>query len=61
MGYKRRQKDLERQERKRRRDFKRNNMVTEIRSGKYKSQVIPNKKKHNTSDLSIDYLLSDKE
>ena len=61
MGYKRRQKDLERQERKRRRDFKRNNMVTEMRSGKYKSQVIPNKKKHNTSDLSIDYLLSDKE
>jgi hypothetical protein len=61
MGYKRRQKDLERQERKRRRDFKRNNMVTEMRSGKYKSQVIPNKKKYNTSDSSIDYLLSDKE
>jgi len=61
MGYKRRQKDLERQERKRRRDFKRNNMVTEMRSGKYKSQVIPNKKKYNTSDSSIDYLLNDKE
>ena len=61
MGYKRRQKDLERQERKRRRDFKRNNMVTEMRSGKYKSQVIPNKKKYNTSDSSLDYLLSDKE
>jgi len=61
MGYKRRQKDLERQERKRRRDFKRNKMVTEMRSGKYKSQVIPNKKKHNTSDLSINYLLSDEE
>jgi len=61
MGYKRRQKDLERQERKRRRDYKRNKMVTEMRSGKYRSQVIPNKKKHNTSDTSIDYLHSDKE
>jgi len=61
MGYKRRQKDLERQERKRRRDYKRNKMVTEMRSGKYRSQVIPNKKKHNTSDASVDYLHSDKE
>ena len=61
MGYKRRQKDLERQERKRRRDYKRNKMVTEMRSGKYRSQVIPNKKKHNTSDVSIDYFDIDEE
>ncbi len=61
MGYKRRQKDLERQERRRRRDFKRNSMVTEMRSGKYRQQVIPNKKKHNTSDESIDYFSTDKE
>ena len=61
MGYKRRQKDLERQERRRRRDFKRNSMVTEMRSGKYRQQVIPNKKKHNTSDASIDYFDIDKE
>ena len=61
MGYKRRQKDLARQERRRRRDFKRNSMVTEMRSGKYRQQVIPNKKKHNTSDESIDYFSTDKE
>ena len=61
MGYKRRQKDLERQERRRRRDFKRNSMVTEMRSGKYRQQVIPNKKKHNTLDASIDYFDIDKE
>ena len=61
MGYKRRQKDLERQERKRRRDFKRNKMVTEMSSSKYRSQVIPNKKKHNTLDASIDYFDIDKE
>ena len=61
MGYKRRQKDLERQDRRRRRDFKRNSMVTEMRSGKYRQQVIPNKKKHNTSDESIDYFSTDKE
>ena len=61
MGYKRRQKDLERQERRRRRDFKRNKMVPEMRSGKYRQQVIPNKKKHNTSDESIDYFSTDKE
>ena len=61
MGYKRRQKDLERQERRRRRDFKRNSMVTDMRSGKYRQQVSPNKKKHNTSDESIDYFSTDKE
>ncbi len=32
-----------------------------MRSGKYRQQVIPNKKKHNTSDASVDYLHSDKE
>jgi hypothetical protein len=32
-----------------------------MRSGKYRSQVIPNKKKHNTSDASIDYFDIDEE
>ena len=32
-----------------------------MRSGKYRQQVIPNKKKHNTSDASIDYFNTDKE
>ena len=32
-----------------------------MRSGKYRQQVIPNKKKHNTSDESIDYFSTDKE
>ena len=32
-----------------------------MRSGKYRQQVIPNKKKHNTLDASVDYLHSDKE
>ena len=59
MGYKRRQKEIERQEKKRRRNFKRNNLVTEIHTPKYRQRIVPNKKKHNIVESSIINLLRD--
>ena len=52
MGYKRRQKEIERTERSRRRDFKRNTIANDLHSIKYRQRIVPNKKKSNTSKHS---------
>ena len=61
MGYKRRQKELERLDRKKRRDFKNNTVAKDLYTSKYRQRVIPNKKKHNTWELDITTVLKDSE
>ena len=47
MSYRRRQRDLERQERKKRRDFKRNYIAKELYSPKYNQRIVKDKTKYN--------------
>ena len=61
MGYKRRQKELERLDRKKRRDFKNNTVAKDLYTSKYRQRVIPNKKKNNTLELDITTVLKDYE
>tara|TARA_R100000008_G_scaffold82140_1_gene66070 strand:- start:134 stop:319 length:186 start_codon:yes stop_codon:yes gene_type:complete len=61
MGYKRRQKEIERQDKKRRRDFKSNIVAKDLYTPKYRQRVVPNKKKHNTLELNINTVLKDYE
>ena len=46
MSYKRRQKDIERQDRRRRRDFKNNNIAKELRTSKYRQRIVKDKTKY---------------
>ena len=52
MVYKRRQKEIERTERSRRRDFKRITIANDLHSVNYRQRIVPNKKKSNTSKHS---------
>ena len=61
MGYKRRQKEIERQDKKRRRDFKSNIVAKDLHTSKYRQRVVPNKKKHDTLELNINTVLKDYE
>ena len=55
MGYRRRQKDLERKAK------NRNPFAKSLSNAKYRQRVIPNKKKHNTLELDITTVLKDYE
>ena len=53
MSYKRRQKDIERQDRRRRRDFKNNNIAKELRTSKYRQRRVKDKTKYNKKKESM--------